>query len=70
MTYHPLTKETGGNADDNFAESRRILKILDDYANTDEMTSAEQGFIAQMESAEGVTPKQLLWLRDIKDKYC
>ena len=69
MAYHPLTNETGGNAFDAKIEAKKILEIINEYADVDEMTTKEQDFLEQMEDAENVSPRQLLWLRDIKDKY-
>lgn len=70
MTYHPLTNETGGDAYDAMVEKNSLIKIIDDCCNTDRMNPVEQSFIEQMrEEDRFVSPKQLLWLRDIKDKY-
>lgn len=67
---HPLSSETGGDAYDAMVEKDRLIKIINECCNADRMNPNEQGFIAQMETETGfVSPRQLLWLRDIKDKY-
>ena len=69
MTYHPLSNQTGGNAYDAMMEKNEILKIINQYGDVDKLSPREQGFLAQMEGEDQyVSPKQLLWLRDIKDK--
>jgi hypothetical protein len=69
MTFHPLTNETGGDAYDAMVEKDKIIKIIHECGNVDVLSSKEQGFLAQMEEEDQyVSPKQLLWLRDIKDK--
>ena len=70
MTYYPLTNETGGNKYDAIIEKDKLIKIINEYCNIDQMNQTEQSFLAQIENEENyVSPKQLLWLRDIKDKY-
>lgn len=70
MSYHPLTNETGGSAYDAMVEKDKLVKIINECCDLDRMSTREQGFVAQMENEDQfVTPKQLLWLRDIKDKY-
>jgi hypothetical protein len=66
MSYHPLANETGGSADDRRAEADRILIMLE---HGPEMTQKEQKFTERMALGGFVSPKQLFWLRDIKDKY-
>lgn len=57
---------TGGDADSRRAEADRILAIIGTCDVTD-LTPKERNFLEEM--AEGdVSGKQLLWLRDIKDK--
>lgn len=69
MTFHPLTSETGGTAYDAMVEKNAIIKIINECGNVDVLSPKEQGFLAQMEEEDQyVSPKQLLWLRDIKDK--
>ena len=67
MAYHPLTNDTGGTADDRRAEANRILKLLEGH--DDRMTAKERAFVEDMDNDWDVSPKQLFWLRDIKNKY-
>jgi len=69
MTYHPLSSDTGGTADDRVSEKNTIVKIIEEAGVFDAMTSKEQDFLADISDAQQVSPKQLFWLRDIKDKY-
>jgi hypothetical protein len=70
MTYHPLTNETGGSAYDAIVEKQKLIKIIRDCCDIDRMTPTEQGFIERVDNNDDyISPKQLLWLRDIKDKY-
>jgi hypothetical protein len=69
MTYHPLANDTGGTADDRRAEASRIIRIIFNSVDVDSVTPKEKTFIFQMDEGGEVTPKQLFWLRDIKDKY-
>ena len=68
MSYHPLTNDTGGRAEDRRAEADRILDMLD-VIPSDEMTVKEQEFMDYVYFGHAISPKQLFWLRDIKDKY-
>ena len=68
MSYHALANDTGGSAEDRRSEMDRILKILDSEPQ-DRFTTREQQFIEQMSEGGPVSPKQLFWARDIKDKY-
>lgn len=69
MAY--VGNDTGGTADDRRAEADRLLKMLGDVMQRCpiEMTRGELNFVEQMDSNCAVSPKQLFWLRDIKDKY-
>lgn len=69
MSYHPLTNETGGNSLERRVEADRILKMLNESGIVGSMTPKEESFIGQIEDGDFVSPKQLFWLRDIKDKY-
>ena len=69
MAYHPLSNDTGGTAKDRRAEADRIIKIIFNSVDVDSVTTKEKAFIFQMDEGDDVTPKQLFWLRDIKDKY-
>lgn len=71
MAYHPLANDTGGSDEDRRNEADRILKMLVDIDPEFHMTPSEQRFIEKMydDGAQPISPKQLFWLRDIKDKY-
>lgn len=69
MAYHPLANETGGTADDRRAEADRIISMLIHAGCYNQMTEKESDFVQRIESNVPVSPKQLFWLRDIKDKY-
>jgi hypothetical protein len=71
LSYHPLANDTGGTSDDRRAEADRILKIIDSCIDTDALNERENIFIEQMldDQTVPISPKQLFWLRDIKDKY-
>jgi hypothetical protein len=69
MTYHPLANDTGGSPADRLEERDRILKIFEDNETFGQLTQKEQEFIESIGTALAVSPKQLFWLRDIKDKY-
>ena len=66
MAYHPLANDTGGSPDDRRSEADRILKLLEDECFD---ALAVQLQVYQMREGGPVSPKQLFWLRDIKDKY-
>jgi hypothetical protein len=68
MAYHPLANDTGGSPEDRRNEADRILKILEDV-DAVQFTTKEDQFIGQIRDDVPVSPKQLFWLRDIKDKY-
>ena len=72
MAYHPLANDTGGTADDRRAEAARILKIfVENDLHAAGLTEREARFVAEMldDPTQNVSPKQLFWLRDLKDKY-
>ena len=72
MSYHPLANDTGGNADDRRSEADRILKIIvDNDLDFGEFSPREAKFLEQMldDQQQPISPKQIFWLRDIKDKY-
>ena len=68
MAYHPLANDTGGTADDRRAEADRIIQILSENIEFEELAPNEQKFIGNMQEGSAVSPKQLFWLRDIKDR--
>jgi hypothetical protein len=41
--------------------------MLEGYV--DDMTPVEKGFVEKMSDTDFCSPKQLFWLRDIKEKY-
>ena len=69
MVYHPLANDTGGTADDRRSEADRIIQILSEHIDFETMQANEQKFVGQMQEGGAVSPKQLFWLRDIKEKY-
>ena len=66
MSYHPLSNDTGGSADDRVGEALRLLEIIAEVAI--ELTPKESAFVESMNECTTCSPKQLFWLRDIKDK--
>lgn len=48
-------------------EANKLIKIIEGYGI--ELTPKETAFVEQMADSEYVSPKQLFWLRDIRDKY-
>ena len=67
MSYHPLTQESGGDAQSRVEEAHRIGKTLEECS--EELEPKELSFVAQMADCWTCTVKQLFWLRDIKEKY-
>lgn len=54
-------------------EAKLLLQELQDY--TSEMSKKEQGFVDDMLEKSTtlgffVSPNQLFWLRDLREKYC
>lgn len=70
MTYHPLTQDSGGTAEDRRNEADRILNILEAELNLDEISPNERKFLEDMliYRDRPISTKQLFWLRDIKDR--
>lgn len=65
-----VSNETWGTPEARRAEASRIVKIIAENCNVEEMQANEQKFIEQMsDEYAGVSPKQLAWMRTIKDKY-
>jgi len=72
MSYHPLANDTGGSATDRRAEADRILKMLvENDFDLGQATPKESKFLEDMldDQMVPITPKQIFWLRDIRDKY-
>lgn len=67
MAYHTLTNETGGSPDSRRAEADKLVRLIGEHQS--ELTEREADFVVQMDEGGPVSPKQLFWLRDIKDKY-
>ncbi len=68
MSYPGIGSGNTQTNDERVAEVRRILTLLDQCDCTS-MSDREVAFIADMEVATAVEPKQLWWLRDLKTKY-
>lgn len=75
-TYHPLTQDSGGTAEQRNQEAFDILVKMGLQNKTEEMTERESEFIEQISDRLSqfgekcmVSPKQLFWLRDLKEKY-
>jgi hypothetical protein len=66
VAYHPLTKDSGSDADNRRAEADRILKMLTPHF--EELAPNEKQFVGDVKRGFPVTVKQLFWLRDLKDK--
>ena len=62
-----LFQESGQTPDSTRVEADKLLAIIEDFS--EQLTPKEASFVEQMGDAETVSPKQLFWLRDIKDKY-
>ena len=65
--YHPLANDTGGDLNSRVSEAHLICRMVEEF--TGDMTEKESEFIEQMVDCDYCSPKQLFWLRDIKDKY-
>ncbi len=68
MTYHPLANDTGQTPERRREEANDLCKLLAEH--TEEMNVKEQEFIESITDATYCSPKQLFWLRDLRDKYC
>ena len=72
MPYHKLTQDSGGDADSRRAEADRILNILAaDSIMEKDLLQEQREFLRKMFSdrRQGITTKQLFYLRDIKSAY-
>ena len=70
MTYNPLTIDTAQTPERRREEADRILKILDENLTLETtLTDRELAFVEGIEGSCPVSPKQILWLRDLKAKY-
>jgi len=62
-----MFNESGGTEEDRVAEAHKIVSMLADL--TEQMKLNEAAFVEQMDDCRSCSPKQLFWLRDLKDKY-
>ena len=62
-----LPNETGSDPERRQEEAMDLCAKLQPYFL--DLSDKEQGFVEQMADAEYVSPKQLLWLRDIWSRY-
>jgi len=62
-----LFQDSGSTPDSRRAEADKLLAIIEDFS--EQLTPKEASFVEQVWSADFISPKQLFWLRDIKDKY-
>jgi hypothetical protein len=70
VAYHPLANDSGGTPESRREEATRILRMLDSV-DLDTMTASEKKFCNGMYADEdqAISPKQLFWLRDLREKY-
>ena len=63
--------ESTQTPDERRAEADRIIEIIESCIESmDMLKPREYNFFCEIQGNCPVTPKQLFWLRDIKDKYC
>jgi len=67
MTYHPLTRESGSDADRRRQEAVDLLQMIRPYV--EDMKPHERKFWNDMQESSFCTVKQLFWLRDLRDKF-
>ena len=72
---NPLGNETGQSKEEDVREAQQLLDLVTDDAEG--MTSKEQEFIYDMQGRFDqyqertfVSPRQLFWLRAIRDRVC
>jgi hypothetical protein len=68
MAYHPLAQDTAQTPERRREEAEQLLSLLQPHYN--EMMNHEQKFWSDMQQTSLCSPKQLFWLRDLRDKYC
>jgi hypothetical protein len=68
MAYHPLTNDTGQTPERRREEANDLCRMLGD--SLDGMTDKERDFMESITDSQWCSPKQLFWLRDLRDKYC
>lgn len=75
MTYRATNESSTQTPEERADEARRILFDIGLADHTDEMTQKEREFCAKLINEHDivgtitVSPKQLWWLRDLKEKY-
>ena len=72
---NPLGNETGQSKEEDVREAGKLLDIVRDYLS--DMTPKELEFVESMNDRFGqygertfISPRQLFWLRAIRDKVC
>jgi hypothetical protein len=55
-------------ADERLSEARRLLDLITHEGTPDTFTDTERGFLEDMDTAEAVSPKQLAWLRRLRER--
>jgi hypothetical protein len=68
MTYHPLTNDTAQTPERRREEAEDRIKMIDE-SYYEQLTEKEKVFVEDQRFAEETSPKQVLWLRDICDRY-
>lgn len=59
--------ESGSTPDARRVEADKLLDIISGFS--EQLNPKESTFVEQMVDSAFCSPKQLFWLRDIKDKY-
>lgn len=67
MTYHPLSNDTAQTPSRRREEAVDRVKMIDEFY--EQLTEKEKSFVEDQRFAEETSPKQLLWLRDICERY-
>ena len=72
---NPLQGETGQSKEEDVREAQQLLDLVTDEVEA--MSSKERGFIEDMSDRFDqygeqtfISPRQLFWLRAIRDKVC
>ena len=72
---NPLQGETGQSKEEDVREAQQLLDLVADEVEA--MSSKEQGFVEDMSDRFDrygeqtfISPRQLFWLRAIRDKAC
>jgi hypothetical protein len=59
--------DSGGDLNSRVTEAHKIVGLLEEFL--EQMQPNEKNFVEQMADCDHCSPKQLFWLRDIKEKY-